>query len=49
MPLSDAERAKHYCEKNKDAVREWNNLYIRPKRLSMELNDPAKNAERLKK
>ena len=36
-------------EKNKDAVRERDNLYKKNKRLSMKFNDPAKNAERLKK
>ena len=37
------------AKKNKDAVRERDNLYTKHNRLSMKLNDPAKNAEILKK
>ena len=48
MPLSNAEKAKRYREKNNVAVRESDNLYKKHKCLSMKLNDPAKNAERLK-
>ena len=48
MP-SDAETVKRYREKNKDAVREKDNLYKKHKRLPLKLNDPAKNAKRLKK
>ena len=49
MPLSDAAKAKHYRKKNKDVVREKDNLYKKHKRLLMKLNDLAKNAESLRK
>ena len=47
--LSDAERAKRYSEKNRNVVRESDNLYEKHKCLSMKLNDPLKNTQRFKK
>ena len=49
MPLSAAERAKRYREKNKDVARNRDNLYRKVQRLNTKVMDPIKNAEELKK
>ena len=48
-PLSQAERAKHYREKNKEKVRERDALRKKSKRIVMKVNDPEKNQARLLK
>ena len=48
-PLSGAERAKHFREKNKTRVREQDALRKRHKRLMMKVNNPVKNEERLRR
>ena len=47
-PLSGAERAKRFREKNKTRVREQDALGKRHKRLIMKVNNPVKNEERLR-
>ena len=49
MPLTEAERSKRYRQKNSEKVRERKNLRRKHKRLLLKLNNPAENAERLKK
>ena len=46
MPLSAAERAKRYREKNKNVVRNKDNFCRKVQRLTMKVMDPIKNAER---
>ena len=48
-PLSQAERAKRYREKNKEKVRERDALRKKLKRIVMKVNDPEKNQARLLK
>ena len=48
MPLFAAESAIRYREKNKDVVRNRDNLYREVERLGMKVMNPIKNAERLK-
>ena len=48
MPLSAAERAEHYREKNKDGVRNKDNLCKNVHCLTMKVMDPIKNAYGLK-
>ena len=48
-PLSGAERAKRFREKNKTRVREQGALRKRHKRLMMKVNNPVKNEERLRR
>ena len=48
-PLSQAERAKSYGEKNKEKVRERDALRKKLKRIVMKVNDPEKNQTRLLK
>ena len=48
-PLSQAERAKRYREKNKEKVRERDALRKKLKRIVMKVNDPEKNRARLVK
>ena len=48
-PLSQAERAKRYREKNKEKVREQDALRKKLKRIAMKVNDPEKNQARLLK
>jgi len=48
-PLSGAERAKRFREKNKERVRKEDALRKRHARASMKVTDPSKNSERLLK
>ena len=48
-PLSQAERAQRYCEKNKEKVRERDALRKKLKIIMMKVNDPEKNQVRLLK
>ena len=48
MPLSAAERAEHYREKNKDGIRNKDNLCKNVHCLTMKVMDPIKNAYGLK-
>ena len=48
-PLSQAERAKRYREKNKEKVGERDALRQKLKRIVMKVNDPEKNQARLLK
>ena len=48
-PLSGAERARRFREKNQNRIREEDALRKRHMRLSMKIKDPAKNEERLRK
>ena len=48
-PLSQAERAKRYREKNKEKVCERDALRKKLKRIVMKVNDPEKNQARLLK
>ena len=48
-PLSGAERAKRFREKNKERVREEDALRKRHARNTMKVTDPSKNRERLLK
>ena len=48
MSLSAAERAEHYREKNKDGVRNKDNLCKNVHCLTMKVMDPIKNAYGLK-
>ena len=48
-PLSQAERAKRYREKNKEEVRERDALRKKLKPIVMKVNDPEKNQARLLK
>ena len=48
-PLSGAERAKRFREKNKTRVTEQNALRKRHKRLMMKVNNPVKNEETLRR
>ena len=48
-PLSGAERARRFREKNKNWIREVDALRKRHMILSMKIKDPAKNEERLRK
>ena len=49
MPLTPAERAKRYREKNKEGVRAADSFNKKRKRLLLKTTDPIKNEERLKK
>ena len=49
MPLTQAERAKRYREKNKEKVSAAESLRRKRNRLVLKLTDPVKNKERLKK
>ena len=47
MPLSAAESAKSYHEKNKCVFRNKDNVYRKVQRLTMKVLDPIKSTEQL--